>query len=250
MAFNRPGNVRSINLLLRGSCKVFLIYILVLAAVGERLNHVEAWAVVSRCIPATNFFVNVPRNSFHNLQAVSVSDFQSLSPKRIRRSNVAAFASPITSPSKNPSNHQQRDIVIIGGGLAGLSTALYIKQIDPSRHVTIYDKESYFQTKEAGKRSTVASMAAAGMLAPQSERLPSGELLELGLASRRMYREFCDLVETLARTAVSHEDHEACSFLQQDDPTDGLQPWEVGYLASGGFLAPVSFANQLIPAIY
>jgi FAD dependent oxidoreductase len=249
MAFNRPGNVRSINLLLRGSCKVCLIYILVLAAVGERLDHVQAWAVVSRCIPATNFFVNVPRNSFRNREAVSVSDFQSLSPKRIRRSNVAAFASPITSASKNgsiPSNHQQRDIVIIGGGLAGLSTALYIKQIDPSRHVTIYDKESYFPT---GKRSTVASMAAAGMLAPQSERLPSGELLELGLASRRMYREFCDLVETLARTAVNHEDHEACSFLQ-NDPTDELQPWEVGYLASGGFLAPVSFANQLIPAIY
>ena len=55
------------------------------------------------------------------------------------------------------------------------------------------------------QKSTVASFAAAGMLAPQSERLPKGPLLDLCIASRRLYPDFVDLVETLAQ---DHEGHD------------------------------------------
>jgi glycine/D-amino acid oxidase-like deaminating enzyme len=138
---------------------------------------------------------------------------------------------------------QHRDVVIIGGGLAGLSAAIYMSQIDPDRHVTILDRED---PDESRKGTTVSSFAAAGMLAPQSERLPNGSLLDLSLASRRMYPDFCDMVETLAQEAGD----EGAPYLW-DSTTDGLgassdlEPWNVGYLASGGFLAP-AFAGDTV----
>ena len=90
-------------------------------------------------------------------------------------------------------NHeQQRDIVVIGAGVAGLSTALYTALLDPSRHVTVYDSRSNTNENNNNKSATtsnddnncntaaaVASLAAAGMLAPNAERLPSGDLLDL-----------------------------------------------------------------------
>jgi hypothetical protein len=75
---------------------------------------------------------------------------------------------------------QYHDAVIVGGGLAGLSTALFLSQLDPDRHITILEREL------PSDRKTVASFAAAGMLAPQSERLPAGFLLDLCTTSRRM----------------------------------------------------------------
>jgi thiazole synthase len=132
----------------------------------------------------------------------------------------------------NKRREQHKDVVVIGSGLAGLSAALYLSQIDPSRRVTIYEREPA-QTTSQGK--TVASFAAAGMLAPQSERLPKGDLLDLCIASRRMYADFCSLVETLAKESGE----EGAPYLPTDDGnTDDMEPWEVGYLSSGGFLAP------------
>jgi glycine oxidase ThiO len=122
---------------------------------------------------------------------------------------------------------QQKDVVIIGGGLAGLSAALYLSQIDPSRHITILEREIEV-------KSTVASFAAAGMLAPQAERLPVGPLLDLCLASRQCYREFVDLVEGLAEESGE----EGKSYLMFGDG-------KVGYMSSGGFLAP-AFAGDAV----
>jgi thiazole synthase len=79
----------------------------------------------------------------------------------------------------------------------------------------------------------VASFAAAGMLAPQSERLPKGDLLDLCVASRRMYADFCGLIESLAKESGE----EGAPYLPTDDNTE-MEPWEVGYVSSGGFLAP------------
>ena len=36
--------------------------------------------------------------------------------------------------------------MIVGGGLAGLSVALYLTQLDPSRHITILEMEDYLAT--------------------------------------------------------------------------------------------------------
>jgi len=125
-------------------------------------------------------------------------------------------------------------VVIIGGGLAGLSTALYLTQIDPERRITIIDRNPDDTTADAGN---MASMAAAGMLAPHSERLPKGDYLDLCLASKRMYADFVALVEGMAHDS-GPEGHK---YLYNDDSE--LEPWNIGYVASGGFLAP-AFAGD------
>jgi len=137
-----------------------------------------------------------------------------------------------TSSSRNPKNfekNQQKDIIIIGGGLAGLSTALYLSQVDPHRHVTILEKED-MKTQE----TTVASFAAAGMLAPQAERLTKGPLLDLCISSRQCYRDFVDLVESLAAEAGK----EGQQYLTYGDG-------KVHFTSAGGFLAP-AFAGDSV----
>jgi len=145
-------------------------------------------------------------------------------------------SSPIvTTPRRRGELH--KDVVIIGGGLAGLSTALYLTQIDPERRITILDKNEDVadQTVEAANQ---ASMAAAGMLAPNSERLPKGDYRDLCLESKRMYSDFVALVESMAQES-GPDGHK---YLWKDDRSS-LKPWNIGYVASGGFLAP-AFAGD------
>jgi len=144
-------------------------------------------------------------------------------------SNAGTDSQTVETPSTSPSitsgnlkKTQHKDIIIIGGGLAGLSTALYISQIDPQRHVTILEKEDI-----KTQTTTVASFAAAGMLAPQSERLPKGPLLDLCISSRQCYRDFVDLVESLAAEAGE----EGRQYLTYGDG-------KVHFTSAGGFLAP------------
>jgi glycine/D-amino acid oxidase-like deaminating enzyme len=152
-------------------------------------------------------------------------------------------SSPIIS--QQPRRRQlHKDVVIVGGGLAGLSTALYLTQIDPKRRITIIDRNNDTtndSTATGGANpGNMASMAAAGMLAPHSERLPKGDYLDLCLASKRMYGDFVALVEGMAYDA-GPDGHK---YLWNDNDGDNsLEPWNIGYVASGGFLAP-AFAGD------
>ena len=144
-----------------------------------------------------------------------------------------------------------KDVVVIGSGLAGLAAALRLSTTT-DRHVTLLDRED---PTEQMSRTTAGSFAAAGMLAPQSERLPTGPLLDLCLQSRELYTDFVGQVEGLARNCGA----EGKSYLWRGDGSDGnvdgggggdsggdsVRPWEVGYSASGGFLAP-AFAGDSV----
>jgi hypothetical protein len=132
-----------------------------------------------------------------------------------------------------------KDIVIVGSGLAGLSAALHIVT-NSDRQVTILDKED---PMEQLKKTTAGSFAAAGMLAPHSERLPSGPLLDLCLESREMYTDFVQLIESITKNCSS----ESSKYLwnSSEGRNSGIEPWEVGYAATGGFLAP-AFAGDSV----
>ncbi|OEU13197.1 DAO-domain-containing protein [Fragilariopsis cylindrus CCMP1102] len=163
-------------------------------------------------------------------------------------SSSASFHGPSSSSPIIPQQPRRRqlhkDVVIVGGGLAGLSTALYLTQIDPKRRITIIDRNNDTNndsTATGGANpGNMASMAAAGMLAPHSERLPKGDYLDLCLASKRMYGDFVALVEGMAYDAGA----DGHKYLMNDNDGDNsLEPWNIGYVASGGFLAP-AFAGD------
>ena len=110
--------------------------------------------------------------------------------RRRRRRPTCGLAPQRRSPKLQMSTarlHQlsSESVVIIGGGIIGLSTALEVKRRRPSASVAVISR--------SGDES--ASMAAGGMLAPQAERLAEGALLDLCLASRSMYPEFVQRVE-------------------------------------------------------
>ena len=114
-------------------------------------------------------------------------------------------------------------------------------------------------------RTAAGSFAAAGMLAPQSERLPDGPLLDLCTRSRDGYSVFVDEVEGLARDSGERGrgylwDDAAgggrTALLSDDDDEEGeggggsgggkgKEPWRVGYKSTGGFLAP-AFAGDSV----
>lgn len=146
--------------------------------------------------------------------------------------------------SARPERVQHRDVVVVGCGLAGLSAALYLTQMDPSRHVTVLDR---LDATSVTSSSATGSFAAAGMLAPQSERLPKGHLLDLCLASRRMYPDYCELVEGLARESGSEGEkyYKKRDSGKKGDNDGKGDPWSVGYMATGGFLAP-AFAGDTV----
>lgn len=163
---------------------------------------------------------------------------------------------PPVTPAKRTTVALRKDVLVIGSGLAGLSAALHLATTT-TRHVTILEREDPLQQMT---KTTAGSFAAAGMLAPQSERLPTGPLLDLCLQSREMYPDFVEGVEDWAKNCG----REGKQYLWRDEAnteagreesnkgsgttnTGGknLQPWEVGFTAAGGFLAP-AFAGDSV----
>mmetsp|Transcript_32964 Transcript_32964/g.65524 ORF Transcript_32964/g.65524 Transcript_32964/m.65524 type:complete len:963 (-) Transcript_32964:52-2940(-) len=214
--------------------------------------------------PGINAFAPIPCtvSRLHGLTPINLQ--HNKLNRRPQRSANSSLASASSSGQDIP-----RDILIVGGGLAGLSIAHHIASAASSpRHITILDRES----PEEQKTKTVAgSFAAAGMLAPQSERLPAGPLLDICLSSRDIYGEWVKRVEGGARDAslgvqrrggrnggrenvytgegakylweLTGEEGILSSF--DDGPSPPLEPWEVGYHSKGGFLAP-AFAGDAV----
>jgi len=78
-------------------------------------------------------------------------------------------------------NNQSSDIVVVGGGIIGISVAWHLAREGASVKVI-----------ERGLVGGGASGAAAGMLAPLAEAPRPGPFVELGLASLKKYPEFID----------------------------------------------------------
>ena len=172
------------------------------------------------------------------------SDFKPSTSSQLELHGTNSAQNKNLQKSDSASKHRfqnviNKDIVIVGGGLAGLSAALHIVT-NSDRQVTILDKED---PMEQMKKTTAGSFAAAGMLAPHSERLPSGPLLDLCLESREMYTDFVQLIESITKNCSL----EASKYLwnSSKDKSNGVEPWEVGYAATGGFLAP-AFAGDSV----
>lgn len=117
----------------------------------------------------------------------------------------------------------KKDVVVIGGGLAGLSTALELAK--RGRQVTVLSRS----------RAEAASEAAGGMIAPQSERLESGVYLDLCLASRAMYADWISEVEAIAGHGEESRTHllSCGGFLSPAFDGDAVHVWsppaEAGY---------------------
>ncbi|MGD1900866.1 MAG: glycine oxidase ThiO [Geitlerinemataceae cyanobacterium] len=77
------------------------------------------------------------------------------------------------------------EISIVGGGIIGLALALELKQRGLS--VTVFGRDS----------QQAAARAAAGMLAPQAERIPAGPMFDLCVQSRSLYPEWTAKLEAL-----------------------------------------------------
>ena len=83
------------------------------------------------------------------------------------------------------SSHQKSDIIVIGGGIIGLSVAIALQWRGAT--VTVCSRN----TQEA------AGYVAAGMLAPQAERIPPSPLLDLALRSRSLYQPWTRQIQDL-----------------------------------------------------
>ncbi|MEA5535421.1 glycine oxidase ThiO [Crocosphaera sp. XPORK-15E] len=110
------------------------------------------------------------------------------------------------------------DIIIIGGGIIGTAIAVDLKLRGAS--VTVCNR-NFPQT---------ASVAAAGMLAPYAEELPSGPLLDLCLKSRWLYPEWVRKLQDLTGLDLGYN---PCGILA---PVYDLPPVELRNNSKGQWL--------------
>jgi glycine oxidase len=81
---------------------------------------------------------------------------------------------------------QSSEIIILGGGIIGLATALELRLLGAEVRVLSADFKA------------AAGHAAAGMLAPQAEQIPPGAMLDLCLASRALYPEWVEQIRQIS----------------------------------------------------
>jgi glycine oxidase ThiO len=81
---------------------------------------------------------------------------------------------------------QSSEIIIIGGGVIGLATAIELRLVGAEVRVLSADFKA------------AAGHAAAGMLAPQAEQIVPGAMLDLCLASRALYPEWVEQIRQIS----------------------------------------------------
>lgn len=111
--------------------------------------------------------------------------------------------------------HEECDVLVVGGGISGLATALELRR--RGRSVVVLSRDL----------AESATRAAGGMLAPQAERLESGPLLDLCLAARERWPEWLESLGPRAPNlnSVGGFVSPASSV---DDPIATFQPPEEG----------------------
>ncbi|HEV2177267.1 MAG TPA: glycine oxidase ThiO [Terriglobia bacterium] len=97
------------------------------------------------------------------------------------------------------------DVIVLGGGIIGSSVALRLAQA--GLRVTVFDR---------GEPGAEASSAAAGMVAPQSEKVEPDSFFELCLASHNLYPDFVAEMEDLSGSHVDYR-RDGCLLLALDD---------------------------------
>jgi glycine oxidase len=107
--------------------------------------------------------------------------------------------------SQQSPNSRHPDAVVIGGGLIGSSIALRLAHA--GMQVTVFDR---------GPAGREASSAAAGMIAPQAEKMGSPDFADLCRLSHRMYPEFAAEIEALSDQKVNYR-RDGTLLLAMDD---------------------------------
>ena len=121
-------------------------------------------------------------------------------------------------------SNTRSDVLVVGGGVIGLAIALELRL----RGATVTVLTRNF--------NEAASHAAAGMLAPQAEKLPPGAMLELCLRSRSLYSDWTQKLETLTGLPTGYW---ACGILAP------VYEEEAGFNKSGSTAANLTSAQWL-----
>ena len=101
----------------------------------------------------------------------------------LRAALLAATAAALRAPQTRVSNTKKLDVVVVGGGISGLATALELARRGRSVRVV---------SRDLAKSAT---LAAGGMLAPQAERLEEGPLLDLCVQAREAWPAWLDTLD-------------------------------------------------------
>ncbi len=126
-------------------------------------------------------------------------------------------------------------IVIIGGGIMGLSIAFELKQVTPALEVMVLERSI---------PGAEASTAAAGMLAPQFENNSPGPLFELCLLSRMAWPKFAAQLEDKSNIDVGYVPSGALQVAFTDDELHALDA-KVSWQQACGLRATLLGADAL-----